>query len=119
MELCMPHPHVVVERSAADYLRLLLSRPDRRNALDPGMVRALLEAFGTEPEALVLVGSTDPRAVCAGADLAISDVQRSVVSDLLYQCDAVLIARPGPVLSLNCGASGGVRAPLAKRAAFT
>src|SRR6266851_2882230 len=116
MELCMPHPHVVVERSAADYLRLLLSRPDRRNALDPGMVRALLEAFGAEPEALVLLGSTDPRAFCAGADLVISDAQRTEVSDLLYQCYEVMITRPGPVIAVIRGAAVGGGAQLATAA---
>jgi enoyl-CoA hydratase/carnithine racemase len=116
MELCMPHPHVVVERSAAGYLRLLLSRPDRRNALDAGMVRALLEAFGAEPEALVLLGSTDPRAFCAGADLVISDAQRSEVSDLLYQCYEVMITRPGPVIAVIRGAAVGGGAQLATAA---
>src|SRR5712691_4842287 len=116
MELRMPHPHVVMERSPAGYLRLLLSRPDRRNALDPGMVRALLEAFGTEREALVLLGSTDPRAFCAGADLAISDVQRSEVSDLLYECYEVMITRPGPVIAVIRGAAVGGGAQLATAA---
>ena len=113
----MPHPHVVVERSAAGYLRLLLSRPDRRNALDAGMVRALLEAFSAEPEALVLLGSTDPRAFCAGADLVISDAQRSEVSDLLYQCYEVMITRPGPVIAVIRGLSRSTRR--AVKALFT
>jgi hypothetical protein len=39
LELRMPHPHVVVERTAAGYLRLLISRPDRRNALITGPAR--------------------------------------------------------------------------------
>jgi len=112
----MPHPHVVMERSAAGYIRLLLSRPDRRNALDPGMVRALLEAFGAEPAALVVLGSADPRAFCAGADLAISDAQRSEVSDLLYECYEVMITRPGPVIAVIRGAAVGGGAQLATAA---
>lgn len=44
----MPHPHVVVEHSPAGYLRLLLSRPERRNALDAGMVRALLDGLNAD-----------------------------------------------------------------------
>jgi enoyl-CoA hydratase/carnithine racemase len=116
MELCMPHPHVVVERSAAGYLRLLLARPDRRNALDPGMVRALMHAFRAEPAALVILGSTDPQSFCAGADLAISDAKRSEVSDLLYECYEVMITRPGPVIAVIRGPAVGGGAQLATAA---
>ena len=112
----MPHPHVVLERSAAGYLRLLLARPDRRNALDPGMVRALMDAFRADPAALVVLGSTDPQSFCAGADLAISDAQRSEVSDLLYECYEVMITRPGPVIAVIRGPAVGGGAQLATAA---
>jgi enoyl-CoA hydratase len=62
----MPHPNVMAERSSAGYLRLLLSRPDQRNALVPGMVVALTEAMRADSDAVVLLGSTDPRVFCAG-----------------------------------------------------
>lgn len=116
MELHMPHPHVVVDRSAAGYLRVLLARPDRRNALDPGMVHALMAALRAEPTALVLLGSTDPLSFCAGADLAISDAKRSEVSDLLYECYEVMITRPGPVIAVICGPAVGGGAQLATAA---
>jgi enoyl-CoA hydratase len=116
MELRMPHPHVVVERTAAGYLRLLISRPDRRNALDAGMVRALINAFRAEPSALVVLGSTDPSVFCAGADLAISDAQRSETSDLLYECYEVMITRPGPVIAVIRGPAVGGGAQLATAA---
>ena len=112
----MPHPHVVVERTAAGYLRLLISRPDRRNALDAGMVRALINAFRAEPAALVVLGSTDPSVFCAGADLAISDAQRSETSDLLYECYEVMITRPGPVIAVIRGPAVGGGAQLATAA---
>jgi enoyl-CoA hydratase len=116
MELRMPHPHVVLERSAAGYLRLLLSRPGRRNALDPGMVRALLDAFRAEPAALTVLGSTDPRSFCAGADLAISDAHRAETSDLLYELYEVMITRPGPVIAVIHGPAVGGGAQLAAAA---
>jgi enoyl-CoA hydratase len=116
MELRMPHPHVVLERSAAGYLRLLLARPDRRNALDPGMVRALMDAFRAEPAALVVLGSNDPRSFCAGADLAISDALRAETSDLLYECYEVMITRPGPVIAVINGPAVGGGAQLATAA---
>jgi enoyl-CoA hydratase len=116
MELRMPHPHVVVERAPAGYLRLLISRPDRRNALDADMVRALMDAFRAEPSALVVLGSTDPSVFCAGADLAISDAQRSETSDLLYECYEVMITRPGPVIAVIRGPAVGGGAQLATAA---
>src|ERR1700683_4424400 len=70
-ELDMPHPNVVAERSSAGYLRLLLSRPDQRNALVPGMVVALTDAMQADGDAVVLLGSTDPGGFWAGADLSL------------------------------------------------
>src|SRR6202050_4508927 len=67
----MPHPNVVAERSSAGYLRLLLSRPDQRNALVPGMVVALTDAMQADGDAVVLLGSTDPGGFWAGADLSL------------------------------------------------
>jgi enoyl-CoA hydratase/carnithine racemase len=67
----MPHPNVLADRSSAGYLRLLLSRPDQRNALVPGMVVALTEAMQADGDAVVLLGSTDPTVFCAGAALEI------------------------------------------------
>jgi enoyl-CoA hydratase/carnithine racemase len=49
----MPHPHVVAERSHAGYVRVLLSRPERRNALDPGMVTALTEVMRDAGDAVL------------------------------------------------------------------
>src|ERR1700683_2390929 len=73
----MPHPNVVAERSSAGYLRLLLSRPDQRNALVPGMVVALTDAMQADGDAVVLLRSTAARgarlrgAGPAGAGLAV------------------------------------------------
>jgi enoyl-CoA hydratase len=112
----MPHPNVVAERSSAGYLRLLLSRPDQRNALVPGMVTALTEAMRADSDAVVLLGSTDPRVFCAGADLSLPIADRAAVSDLLYECYEHMITRPGPVIAVVGGPAVGGGAQLASAA---
>jgi enoyl-CoA hydratase/carnithine racemase len=109
----MPHPSVRVEPGPAGYLRVRLDRPDRRNALDLGMVRALQVAFTAEPAAPILLDSTDPEVFCAGADLNVSDAERAEISDLLYQCYEVMITRPGPVIAVVSGPAVGGGAQLA------
>jgi enoyl-CoA hydratase/carnithine racemase len=112
----MPHPNVVAERSSAGYLRLLLSRPDQRNALVPGMVVALTAAMRADSDAVVLLGSTDPRVFCAGADLSLPIADRAAVSDLLYECYEHMITRPGPVIAVVGGPAVGGGAQLAAAA---
>ncbi len=111
----MTHPNVVVERHAG-YRRLRLSRPERRNALDPGMVSALTEAMSDARDAVVVLGSTDPRVFCAGADLTIRPAERAAVSDLLYECFEHMITRPGPVIAAVGGPAVGGGAQLATAA---
>jgi len=112
----MPHPHLMVENNPAGYRWLRLSRPERRNALDPGLTRAVRDALAAEPEVPVLLGSADPRVFCAGADLTISDAERSAVSDLIYDCCETMITRPGPVIAVMTGAAVGGGAQLAAAA---
>ena len=112
----MPHPNVVAERGSAGYLRLLLSRPDQRNALVPGMVAALTDAMQADSDAVVLLGSTDPRVFCAGADLSLPIADRAAVSDLLYRCYEHMITRPGPVIAVVGGPAVGGGAQLAAAA---
>jgi enoyl-CoA hydratase len=112
----MPHANVVVERSSAGYLRLLLSRPDQRNALVPGMVVALTEAMQADADAVVLLGSTDPGVFCAGADLSLPMADRAAVSDLLYECYEHMVTRPGPVIAVVGGPAVGGGAQLATAA---
>lgn len=112
----MPHPQVVVERRSAGHVRLLLSRPERRNALTPGMVTALMEAMRADDHATVVVGSTDPRVFCAGADITIPATERAAASDLLYECYELMITRPGPVIAVLGGPAVGGGAQLAAAA---
>src|SRR5437667_183382 len=55
----MAPPHLRVEHTPAGYRRLLLSRPERRNALDLGLARALRDALEQDETAPVVLGSTD------------------------------------------------------------
>jgi enoyl-CoA hydratase len=112
----MAHPHLVVERSHAGYLRLLLSRPERRNALDPGMAGALIEVMRGASDAIVVLASSDPQAFCAGADLEIPAAERAEVSDLLYECYEHIITRPAPVIAVLEGPAVGGGAQLAAAA---
>jgi enoyl-CoA hydratase/carnithine racemase len=109
----MPHPHLIVEHSPAGYRWLRLARPERRNALDVDLTVAVRDAIAADPEMPVLLGSADPQVFCAGADLSISDAERSVISDLIYDCCETMITRPGPVISVITGAAVGGGAQLA------
>ena len=130
-ELPMPHPSVLVEPgpigparpgpigpglagpAPPGFLSVRLDRPERRNALDAGMTRALLDIFRADPAVPVLLGSTSPGAFCAGADLSVPDSERALVSDLLYECYEVMITRSGPVVAVVEGPAVGGGAQLA------
>jgi enoyl-CoA hydratase/carnithine racemase len=109
----MTHPHLAVETSPAGYRWLRLSRPERRNALDVSLLRAVTDALADEPGVPVLLGSADPRVFCAGADLTITDAERAAVSDLVYDCCETIITRPGPVIAVLTGPAVGGGAQLA------
>ena len=127
--MTMPHPSVLAEFSPPGlpgsgppgsgppgWLRVRLARPERRNALDVGMTRALLDVVRADPAIPVLIESTDSGAFCAGADLSIPDSERVVVSDLLYECYEVIVTRPGPVIAVVEGPAVGGGAQLAAAA---
>jgi enoyl-CoA hydratase/carnithine racemase len=109
----MPHPHLAVETSPAGYRWLRLSRPERRNALDVSLLRAVTDALAADPGVPVLLASTDPRVFCAGADLTISATERAAVSDLVYDCCETIVTRPGPVIAVLTGPAVGGGAQLA------
>jgi enoyl-CoA hydratase len=112
----MPSSRLRVEHSPAGYRRLLLARPERRNALDVGLARALRDALGRDEATPVVLGSTDPTVFCAGADLDVPDTDRATVSDLLYDCYEIMITRPGPVVAAVGGPAVGGGAQLAAAA---
>jgi enoyl-CoA hydratase/carnithine racemase len=112
----MTHSHLRIEHSPAGYRRLLISRPERHNAIDLGLALALRDCFGQEEATPVVLASADPRTFCAGADLNISDADRAAVSDLLYECYEIMITRPGPVIAVISGPAVGGGAQLAAAA---
>lgn len=114
----MPHPQLLVEHHPAGYRWLRLARPERRNALDPGLMAAVRDALAAEPGTPAVLGSTDPQVFSAGADLTISDAERAVVSDLVYECCQTIVTRPGPVIAVITGAAVGGGAQLAAAADF-
>jgi enoyl-CoA hydratase len=114
----MRHPQLLVEDHPAGYRWLRLDRPERRNALDPGLMAAVRDALAAEPGTLAVLGSTDPQVFSAGADLTISDAERAVVSDLVYDCCQTIVTRPGPVIAVITGAAVGGGAQLAAAADF-
>jgi enoyl-CoA hydratase len=112
----MTHPQLMVEQSSVGYRWLRLARPERRNALDVSLMLAVRDELRTAPGAPVLLGSTDSRVFCAGADLTVSDAERAKISDLVYDCCETMITRPGPVIAVVTGAAVGGGAQLAAAA---
>lgn len=104
---------LAVEEHEPGVIALWLNRPDSRNALDGGLVAALATQFGrTEARAFVL-GSSDPRWFCAGADLTLDDARRAQVSDRLYELYGVMTASAAPIVVAIEGAAIGGGAQLA------
>jgi enoyl-CoA hydratase/carnithine racemase len=64
-----------------------LARPERCNALNVTLPRAVTEALAAEPGVPDLLTSADPRVFCAGADLTITDAERATRA-LLHGCRA-------------------------------
>ncbi|HJQ94403.1 MAG TPA: enoyl-CoA hydratase/isomerase family protein [Acidimicrobiia bacterium] len=64
---------------------VLLDRPERRNAIDMTTVVDLRRALESASEAVVVLGSTDPRSFSSGADLSVSNDARAAVSKGLYE----------------------------------
>jgi enoyl-CoA hydratase/carnithine racemase len=102
-----------VERPSDGVVALWLNRPDRRNALDGDLVRALREALAGAPARAVVIGSADPASFCAGADLRMDDAERAEVSDLLYELYGQIVRLSAPVIAAVDGPAVGGGAQLA------
>jgi enoyl-CoA hydratase/carnithine racemase len=112
----MTHPCLRAERSPHGFRWLLLACPQRHNALNADLTRALRDAFAADPGDTVVLGSTGERAFCSGADLAVSEHERAEVSALLYECMELMITRPGPVIAAVGGPAVAGGAQLATAA---
>lgn len=96
-----------------DVLRLRLNRPDRLNAVNPALVDALISAFDHVEAHAVVLGSSTPKAFCAGADLDLGDAERARMSDLLYELYEKMVKLPIPIVVALDGHAVGAGAQLA------
>lgn len=104
---------LLVDRPADDILRLRLNRPERLNAVNMALVGALIEAFERTDARTIVLGSSTPRAFCAGADLDLGDAERAEVSDLLYELYEKMIMLPVPIVVALGGHAVGAGVQLA------
>ena len=94
-------------------LRLRMDRPDRRNAVDMALVTALTECLDEPGARAVVLGSTSPKAFCAGADLDIEDAERACGSDRLYGLYEKMLTLPVPIVAAIDGYAVGAGVQLA------
>jgi len=102
-----------VEERADGVLALWLDRPEARNALDHELVAALEEAFQIAGGRAFVLGSTDPRCFCAGADLRLPNAERAALSDRLYELYRMMVCAPAPIVAAIDGPAIGGGAQLA------
>jgi enoyl-CoA hydratase/carnithine racemase len=93
--------------------RIRFDEPDRRNAIGLDTVRSIKDALADRPDAVAVLGSTDPATFSAGADLKAEDSVRQRISSELYDCYTMMLTRPGPVLAVLEGVTVGGGAQLA------
>ena len=109
----------VLTRRRGGVARLVLARPEARNALDERVIEALsdaLAALSGDDQARVLVLEAEGEAFCAGTDLAWMELAaRGRGADDLYRLGSLLHAVracPKPVIARVQGAAIGAGAAL-------
>ena len=98
---------VLLEESDRGVLRLILNRPEARNALSAALMSALLDALSraaTDPQARVVVIAGAGPAFCAGHDLREmrTDQRREAYERVFAQCSELMLAivrLPKPVIA--------------------
>jgi enoyl-CoA hydratase/carnithine racemase len=90
-----------------------LNRPQHHNALDAEVVARLTAAFDEPGARAIILTSRHPHMFCAGADLSISDEERVVVSENLYELYETMIRLPIPIIAAIGGHAVGGGAQLA------
>jgi len=108
-----PDPPLRTERLGEGIGAFWLDRPEKRNALDGALVEALIAAFTSERWRAVVLGTSDPRGFCGGADLSLADDERALVSMRLYDLYRVMTSLPAPIVVAVEGAAVGGGAQLA------
>ncbi|MCA1687718.1 MAG: enoyl-CoA hydratase/isomerase family protein [Actinobacteria bacterium] len=104
---------LLTDRPVSDVLRLRLNRPDRLNAINMTLVRALNAALDRVDARAVVLGSSTPQAFCSGADLDLDDAERAEVSDLLYELYEKMVRLPVPIVVAIDGHAVGAGIQLA------
>lgn len=110
---------VVEERMAGGVAWIRLNRPERMNALDAGLRRALVEAVRRaerDPEAKVVVLIGAGRAFCAGADVQEFADRAGTVPEIRQDYEALLTrlrTMPKPTIAALNGVAAGIGASLA------
>jgi len=101
-----------IEDDPRGFRTILIDRPATRNSIDRAVADGLREAIVGAPEASVVIGSTDPRAFSAGADLDLDDAERASVSDSLYALYQEMRASPRIIIAALSGSAVGGGAQL-------
>jgi enoyl-CoA hydratase len=101
-----------VQERGDGVVALWLDRPAARNALDHVLVDALQSAFTMATARAYVLGSTDSRCFCAGADLSMSDAERGAVSDRLYELYRTMVCAAAPIIAVIEGPAIGGGAQL-------
>ncbi len=106
--------------------RITLNEPDRLNAVDPAMLRAMIaavERFDADPVVRVIVVTGAGRGFCSGANLAVEEVdgRREVDDATLYEGGRLvraMVESGTPVLSLVNGVAAGIGLSIALAADY-
>jgi enoyl-CoA hydratase/carnithine racemase len=105
-------PEVVVDHPHPGVRRIRLNRPGRRNALTPAMTAMLADALAAPGQRVIVLGSTDPAVLSAGADLTLADQDRAALSDQLYALYELMLELPVPIIAAWDGPAVGGGAQL-------
>ena len=109
----MPYmKYLLVDRPSPGVLRVRLDRPRRRNAIDATVLDELEATLAAPGPPIVVLGSTDRRAFCAGADLTLGQDELATLSDRLFAFYAHLIELPNVLVAAVDGAVRGAGAQL-------
>ena len=109
----MPHmKYLLVDRPSPGVLRVRLDRPERRNAIDATVLDELEVTFADPDDPILVLGSTDRRAFCAGAELTLGQDELATLSDRLFAFYAHLISLPNVLIAAVDGAARGAGAQL-------
>ncbi|MDP8955835.1 MAG: enoyl-CoA hydratase/isomerase family protein [Actinomycetota bacterium] len=111
-------PLVEVERGGG-FARVVLNRPEQRNAVSTGMLEELVKAFGdlaVEPDARAVVLAGKGRDFCAGADFDEITIMRPPGFDYgrtFEEAVAAIADHPVPVIAQVHGAALGAGCQIA------